>query len=196
MSNENNKKDNKDDDVLMHFVIPYDWKRTLRGLFWINIGIIALYIFMVSISIITGILAFRPICVVIPILIFIAIYLLIRYTTVKYDKIKEPIRVWIKKDRFVYKTNYNFTGLFYNIKKVQVTINDKITKLQVWYTQKDKDGNIGWIYGLKRDNVEKGKYKEYIEKYWIPSMKLILERIKTYNPNVEISWSDTRKKYR
>ncbi|NPA75940.1 MAG: hypothetical protein GXO25_07685, partial [Euryarchaeota archaeon] len=56
--------------------------------------------------------------------------------------------------------------------------------------------DTGWIYILKRANVEKGKYKYYVEKYWIPSMKLILKQIKELNPEVEVSWSDTRKKYK
>ena len=128
--------------------------------------------------------------------IFTGFYLLIRYASIKYDRIKEPIKVWIKEDRFVYKYNYEASFDFYDIKKVAVTINDKRARLETWYTQMRPNGDTGWIYGLKRDNVEKGKYKYYVEKYWIPSMKLIIQQIKKYNPGVEVEWQDVRKKYR
>ena len=192
--------ENGEDEILMHFVIPYDWKGTLRGLFWINIGIIvgfSLYVFILTSL---GKLSLNDsqaqICMVGGYIIFIAIYLLIRHATVKYDKIKEPMRVWIYPDRFVFKSNYEVVGKFTNIKRVEVTINDKVSRLQVWWPNPDRYGNTGWIYGLKKANVEKGKYKYYIEKYWIPSMRVIVERIKELNPNVEVSWSDVRKKYK
>ena len=195
MNTENGKNENED-KVLMHFVIPTDWKGTLRGLFWINIGIIGLFLSLVFGSIALGIIDFRPLCIIPPIILFTAIYLLIRYVTIKYDKIKEPIRVWIKEDRFIYKYNYEASFDFYDIKKVAVTIDDKRARLETWYTQMRPNGDTGWIYGLKRANVEKGKYKYYLEKYWIPSMKLIIQQIKKYNPNVEVSWEDRRRKYR
>ncbi len=195
MNNENSENKNES-EVLMHFVIPTDWKGTLRGLFWINIGIIGLFLSLVFGSIALGIIDFRPLCIIPPIILFIAIYLLIRYASIKYDRIKEPIKVWIKEDCIVYKKGYELELPFTNIKRVSVTIDDKKARLRAWYSY-IIDGDVdGWIYGLKRDNVEKGKYKYYVEKYWIPSMKLIIQQIKKYNPGVEVEWQDVRKKYR
>ena len=198
MSNEN-ERSKEESKVLMHFVIPTDWKGTLRGLFWINIGGYALFLSLICISIVflgmpidAGII----IEIIIGLSLFTAIYLLIRYASIKYDKIKEPIRVWIREDRFVYKYNYEASFDFYNIRKAAVTIDDKRARLETWYTQMRPNGDTGWIYGLKRANVEKGKYRYYVEKYWIPSMKLIIQQIKKYNPNVEVSWEDRRKKYK
>ena len=121
---------------------------------------------------------------------------LIRYVTVKYDKIKEPIRIWVKDDRLEYKRHQHVIQCFRDISKIEVTINDKVAKLETWYTQMKPNGDTGWIYKLQRLDVEKGKYKYYVEKYWIPSMKLIIQQIKKYNPGVEVEWQDVRKKYR
>ncbi len=102
----------------------------------------------------------------------------------------------IKRDRFIFKKDRKVIGKFDGISRVEVTINDKKAKMETWYMMRDENGDTGWIYSLKKDNVEKGKYKYYIEKYWIPSMRLIIKQIKELNPEVQITWSDVRKKYR
>ena len=189
----------KDSEALMHFEIPYNWKGTLRGLFWINVGGYALFLAIITIFLIfhkIGLNGETITGIIIGLSIFTAFYLLIRYATIKYDRIKEPIRIWIKDDHLEYKRHQHAIQGFRDISKIEVTINDKVAKLETWYTQMKPNGDTGWIYKLQRLDVEKGKYKYYVEKYWIPSMKLIIQQIKKYNPGVEVEWQDVRKKYR
>jgi|GEM_PF-3385793 len=192
-------KEDRDDDVLMHFVVPYDWKSTLRGLFWINIGLLAFFTGGLLLFIWSGILYMdqqATICTILGYIIIIAIYVVIRHVTVKYDKIKEPMKVWVKKDKFIFKKgNFELVRGYDNIGKVEVIINDKTVLMKNRYIF-DKGDEIGWNYGFKRGNVGNENYKEVVEKYFIPSVKIMIEKIKEQNPNVQVIWNDTRKRYR
>ena len=199
MIDEENSNKEEESKVLMHFEIPTDWKGTLRGLFWINIGAYALFLALIGLFLFyhkIGLDSETVIGIIIGLSLFTAFYILIRYVTVKYDRIKEPIRIWIMDDHLEYKRNHHLTQQFKDISKVKVVIDDKVAKLETWFTHTMPSGSTGWIYKLQKLDVEKGKYKYYVEKYWIPSMKLIIQQIKKYNPGVEVQWRDVRKKYR
>ena len=63
----------KDSEVLMHFEIPYNWKGTLRGLFWIFIFTIVFWSFLSYIA--TIVAGMNYICLTIGYVLMIAVYL-------------------------------------------------------------------------------------------------------------------------
>ena len=190
----------KDDDgVLMYFEIPFNWRRTLRQVFWINVGLLIFVTMALLISIWMGLIYMdqkATVCSILGYVFIVGMYFFIRHVMIRHNKIREPMRVRVKKDSVVFQSSYNkIVQPFENIKRVEVIVDDNMAKLQAWYAKEDEKGNTGWVYALKRSNVEEGKYNYYVKKYWIPSMKLIVKQIKEHNPEVEVSWKDVRKSY-
>ena len=190
----------EDEKILYRFTLPYPWKKTLGGIKWITIGIL---IVLLPIFIYQdwkrGALAsiFNILGYVVLILIMMGIYFLMRYVLIHGDKIKAPIEVWITPEGYHYrKGNYHTVWRFDNIKRVKVVMDDN--KLLIITDYKEKEGTmIGWQTGFKRKNeLADIDYRKFIEERWKPLMRLILNRIKQYNPDVEIEIVDRRKKYR
>ena len=188
------------EEVLYRFTLPYPWKKTLSGIKWITVGILAvlLPIFIYQDwkrGALTSI--FNMLGYVVLILIMAGIYFLMRYALIHGDKIKAPIEVWITSEEYHYKKgNYHTVWRFDNIKKVKVIMDDN--KLLIITDYKEKVGTmIGWQTGFKRSNeLADLDYGKFIKEKWMPLMNIVLERIKEYSPDAVIEIYDRRKKYR
>jgi len=189
------------DKVLYQFTLPYPWKKTLLGIYVITIGV---YILIILLAWNTFIrlknpphwYSFWSSLVEIGVILLI-IGLVMRYVLIHLDKIKAPIEVWITEDGYHYrKGNYHTIWRFDNIKRVKVIMDDK--KLLIITDYREKIGTqIGWQTGFKRKNeLADIDYREFIEKRWMPMMKIILDKIKEYSPGVEVIIEDRRRKYR
>jgi len=191
---------NNNEDVLMYFEIPYYWKGVFRRrCLYVTVFMIILYNFIWFISAIIVLLNNIALKLIqtLPLLgniAFIVFYLYLRYRSMIYDRKVGPMKIWIKNDRYIFQGNYTYENSFHGVYHVNILIDDDAAKLIAYIYDPDINGISGWIYCIMRDNIEKGKYIYYLEKYWIPSAKLMVERIKALNPNVKIYWTDYRKK--
>lgn len=184
---------------IIHFIIPYPWKRVLRGIDAIGIGMIGGYTILYLYLIFThGKSAIDPAEDIFIYSVFFFVYFIMRYVPVKFDKIKSPIGITItdrymqfKKDRLVY--NKSFTP----VKAVRVTLDDKQLEMRCDLMEPDEDKAIAWRFAFRRkDELAELDYREFAEKTYIPAAKYMIGRIKELNPGVEVAWKDKRKRYR
>ena len=182
-----------------HFVIPYPWKRFLRGVDAIGIGTIMIYTIVYLYLIFKhGKAAINPAEDIFIYSVLFLVYFIMRYIPVKYDKIKSPIEITITDTMWQYKKGeliYNKS--FTPVKNIRVTLDDK--QLEMWtdLEEADEDGDIAWRFAFRRkDELGELDYREFTEKTYIPAAKYMIKRIKELNPDVKVTWEDRRKKYR
>ena len=190
-----------ENEVLYQFEIPYPWKRTLNGIYWITFGMFLVSIFLSWhafvytehpphwTSFYLSIFSFA--------LILTGLALVMRYLLIHADKIKTPIRVWLtpyeihfRKGRI--KMDFSMQGL----KSVRLILNDKIVMLETNY-EKDEDWKKGWKVAFKRKNeLAETDYRKFIEKTFLPFAELVIKRLKELNPEINVVKEDRRKRYR
>jgi len=192
--------ENDGDDVLMHFVVPYDWKSTLRGLFWINIGLLAFFTGGLLLFIWSGILYMdqqATICTILGYIIIIAIYVVIRHVTVKYDEVKARREIIVKRDVFIFrKGNMKVEVPYTKTDRLKINISDKKVLIE-GELYIPINGRDYWCWKLPRDTLPPDvDYKAFIETRVLPFVDLIISRLKEEKPNVQVIWNDTRKRYR
>ena len=191
-----------DKDVLFKFKLRYPWKKTLMGGDAITISLFLLAFFL---SWYSFIYRSNPpkydwfwLSFVSYVLILVGLDLAMRYILIHGDKIKAPIEVWVTEEGWGFRKGMRSREFgFRNIARVRHIMNDEKVMIDVDYREK-VGTEIGWRMAFRRKDefASNEDYHKFVKEKWIHMAKFVIERIKYYNPDVEIIEEDRRRKYR
>jgi|GEM_PF-1801758 len=190
-----------DEKILYQFEIPYPWKKLIRGGFLVTSPI-----FFLSIVFGWYQFIFKPpspdyfvaaLIVALTGVLYIGLNLLMRYALIHADKIKEPIKVWATPYEVHFrKGNIKKDFSIEYLKTARVALTDKIVMLETNY-EKDEDWKKGWKVAFKRNNeLQDTDYREFINETFLPFTEIVIDRLKEINPDIRITRTDERRKYR
>ena len=191
-----------DEDVLYRFTLPYPWKRTLNGIYWITFGMFIIYI---ALSWHAFVYTEHPshwtsfyLSIFSFVLILTGIALLMRYVLIHGDKIKAPIEVTVTSERVYWeKGRSNLEFYLTGISDVKIEVDDKKAMIDVNYIE-PVGSSQGWRLKFRRkDEFSSNKdYYNFVKETFPEFAKVVRERVRQLNSNIIIKVEDRRKKYK
>ena len=191
----------KENKVIYKFKVEYDWQGTVRGFFWLNIGVATFGTILYTLLSLMGkvsTLEEDPVgfigFLVFVWAFFIGLSFLLKHLYLKDPNVKPPIEVTVYEDKVhVKKGEIEFDQRFWDLVKLVIKMNDNKVAIYGY-----ADRWTRWQFGFRR-TVEfhsNEEFHRFIKETFIPIKEYIKKRVKEMNPGIEIVETDKRKKYR
>ena len=181
-----------DEDVLYRFTLPYPWKRTLNGIYWITFG---MFIISIALSWHAFVYTEHPphwtsfyLSIFSFALILTGIALLMRYALIHGDKIKAPIKVTVTQENAYWeKGRARFEFYLTGIRDVKIEVDDKKAMIDVNYIE-PMGSSQGWRIKFRRkDEFSRNEdYHNFVKETFPEFANVVKERIRQLNPDVKI----------